>query len=83
MTPKEQIQRRYKTRAELGNAVNSFPYSVSKEVFDELFRKEDKIGSVGFHSDVYYIRALLEQKTGVVLPLGDVEKSLRGKNADS
>ena len=54
-----------------------FPYSVFNEVFDELFKKEDKVGSVGFHSDVYYVRALIEKRTGVVLPLWVVQKAMQ------
>jgi hypothetical protein len=77
MTPKQQLQKHYLTREELGNRVHMFPYSVFNEVFDELFKKEDKVGSVGFHSDVYYVRASIEKRTGVVLPLWVVQKAMQ------
>ena len=44
---------------------------------DELFKKEERIGSAGFHSDVYYIRALIEKREGVVLPLWVVHKAMK------
>jgi len=77
MTPSAFLKSRYKTRTELGNRVHQFPYSVFNEVMDEVFKKEDRVGSVGFHSDVYYIRALIEKREGVVLPLWVVHKAMK------
>jgi hypothetical protein len=71
------LKSRYKTRTELGNKVHQHPYSVFNEVMDELFKKEERVGSVGFHSDVYYIRALIEKREGVVLPLWVVHKAMK------
>jgi len=77
MTPSAFLKSRYKTRTELGNRVHQHPYSVFNAVMDELFKKEERIGSVGFHSDVYYIRALIEKREGVVLPLWVVQKAMK------
>ena len=77
MTPSAFLKSRYKTRTELGSSVQHYPYSVFNEVMDEVFKKEDRVGSVGFHSDVYYIRALIEKRTGVVLPLWVVQKAMK------
>jgi hypothetical protein len=77
MTPSTFLKSRYKTRTELGNRVHQLPYSVFSVVMDELFKKEERVGSVGFHSDVYYIRALIEKREGVVLPLWVVQKAMK------
>lgn len=77
MTPSAFLKSRYKTRTELGNDIHRYPYSVFNQVVDEVFKKEERIGSVGFHSDVYYIRALIEKREGVVLPLWVVHKAMK------
>lgn len=44
---------------------------------NEVFKKEERVGSVGFHSDVYYVRASIEKRLGVVLPLWVVQKAMK------
>lgn len=77
MTSSALLKRLYKTRTELGNNIHRFPYSVFNEVMNEVFKKEERVGSVGFHSDVYYVRASIEKRLGVVLPLWVVQKAMK------
>lgn len=54
--------------------LHSPPYSYYDKVMRDLFKHKDvKI----IHSDVYYVRAALEKRTGLVHSLPAVEKAMR------
>ena len=42
-----------------------------------MFLKQERCSSVGFHSDVYYVRAAMEKKSGLLFPLSLVEKAMK------
>lgn len=65
------------TRAQLKDSVNVKPYSFYAEAMEEVFRLQEEVNTVGFHSDVYYVKAALEKHTGYVFPLPVVEKAMR------
>ena len=76
----------FQTRQQLGNKIHQHPYSAYAEAMREVFLKEEKCSSVGFHSDVYYVRSALEKRTGFVIPLFLIEAAMKKegwKNADS
>ena len=57
---------------------NTYPYSMFNLASLALHRGyADKLHL--FHSDVYYVRAALEKKTGYVFPLDDVETAMRAE----
>ena len=57
---------------------NTYPYSVFTQASLALHRGYvDKMHL--FHSDVYYVRAALEKKTGFVFPLDKVEDAMRAE----
>lgn len=70
------MSKRYYTREELGNKANLPPYSYLSDA-------HMKMGSGGisratfFHSDVYFVRAALEKRTGLLFPLPDVAKAMK------
>lgn len=56
------------------NLLHSPPYSYYDKVMQDLSKNKDvKI----IHSDVYYVRAALEKRTGLVYSLPVVEKLMR------
>jgi hypothetical protein len=56
--------------------IDSVPYSVASDVFKALHRNQ--LDSLHIpHSDVYYVRAALEKRTGYYFPLDVVEKAMR------
>jgi hypothetical protein len=76
----------FQTRQQLGNKMFQSPHSAYAEAMKEVFLKEHKCSSVGFHSDVYYVRAALEKKTGFVIPLFLIEAAMKKegwKNANA
>lgn len=66
-----------RTREELirENRLHSSPYSYYDKVMSAIFKDKD-IPKL-FHSDVYYVRAALEKRTGLVFSLPMVEKVMR------
>lgn len=67
----------YKTRRELeaGGEIRHPPYSyLSQAYYALLNNKTDE--SAFFHSDVFYVRAALEKRTGLVFPLDEVEDAM-------
>jgi hypothetical protein len=68
---------RFKTRAELGELVNSPPHSYASNVLKEISKHREEVKTVGFHSDVYYVRAALEKHTGLLIPLPAVDAAMR------
>jgi hypothetical protein len=67
----------FQTRQQLGSKIHQHPHSAYAEAMKEVFLKEHKCSSVGFHSDVYYVRAALEKKTGFVIPLFLIEAAMK------
>lgn len=67
----------FQTRQQLGNKIYQSPHSAYAEAMKEVFLKEEKCSSVGFHSDVYYVRSALEKKTGFVIPLPLIEAAMQ------
>jgi hypothetical protein len=65
------------TRQQLQNKVDAQPYSFYAEAMEEVFRLQEEVNTVGFHSDVYYVKAALEKHTGYVFPLPVVEAAMR------
>lgn len=70
---------RYKTREQLGEQVNSVPYSYYNKSMIKLCKDGLQASTVGFHSDVYYVRAALEKHTGLLFPLPKVEAAMRAE----
>lgn len=66
-----------KTRQQLGEKATLPPYSVFSFVMNEVANKKEDVKNVGFHSDVYYVRAALEAKSGYLFPLFVVEQVMR------
>lgn len=66
-----------KTRQQLGERATLPPYSYFSVVMTEVANKHEDVKNVGFHSDVYYVRAALEARTGFLLSLPDVEQAMR------
>ena len=68
-----------KTRDQLSKEgkINNPPYSYYKVVMDSIAK--DKEGIKMFHSDVYYVRAALEARTGYVFPLPSVERAMKAE----
>jgi len=67
----------FQTREQLGDKVNIKPYSFYAEAMEEVFRLQEEVNTVGFHSDVYYVKAAIEKHTGYVVPRPVVEKAMR------
>jgi hypothetical protein len=67
----------FKTRAEIGAKVNTPPHSYYSVAMKEIFKHREEVKTVGFHSDVYYVRAALEKHTGLLIPLPAVDKAMR------
>lgn len=67
------------TREQLKDKVHVFPYSVYADSMREVFRLGEDVDTVGFHSDVFYVKAALEKHTGYVFPLPLVEKAMRAE----
>lgn len=67
----------FQTRQQLGSRVYAPPHSVYGEAMKEVFFKQEKSSSVGFHSDVYYVRAAMEKRCGLLFPLSLVEKAMK------
>lgn len=68
---------RFKTRKELGELVNSPPHSYYAVAMKQVFKEKEEVKTVGYHSDVYYVRAALERHTGLLIPLPAVDKAMR------
>lgn len=68
-----------KTREQLSKEgkLNSPPYSYYKVVMDAIAK--DKESFKMFHSDVYYVRAALEARTGWMFSLPSVEKAMKAE----
>ena len=68
-----------KTREQLTKEgkINSPPYSYYKAVMDGIAKDKDSVKM--FHSDVYYVRAALESRTGYVFPLPAVERAMKAE----
>ena len=66
-----------KTRQELRESGELYrpPYSLLGSAYKSLASGKTNIKTP--HSDVYYVRAALEKRLGVVLPLGRVENLMR------
>ena len=76
----------FQTRQQLGSKIHQHPHSAYAEAMKEVFLKEHKYSSLGFHSDVYYVRAALEKKTDFVIPLFLIEAAMKKegwKNANA
>lgn len=67
----------FQTREQLQHKLHKWPHSVYSEAMKEVFKKEEKCSSVGFHSDVYYVRAAMEKRTGLMFPLFLVERAMK------
>lgn len=68
----------FQTRQQLAHKIYRKPHSVYSEAMAEVFLKQEKCSSVGFHSDVYYVRAIMEKKSGGLLfPLFLVERAMK------
>jgi len=71
-------QKIFRTRKEVEQTGEAFvfPYSVVSEAYKLLHEgKETKIHLP--HSDVYFVRAALESKSGYFFPLNVVEEAMR------
>jgi c-di-GMP-binding flagellar brake protein YcgR len=71
-------QKIFRTRKEVEKTGEAFvfPYSVVSEAYKLLHEgKETKIHLP--HSDVYFVRAALESKSGYFFPLNVVEEAMR------
>jgi len=67
----------FKTREQLSARVNDPPHSYYSIAMKEIFKHREEVKTVGFHSDVYYVRAALEKHTGFLIPLPLVDKAMR------
>jgi hypothetical protein len=70
----------FHTRQQLEDAGlnNTYPYSMFTQASLALHRGYvDKLHL--FHSDVYYVRAAMEKRTGYVFPLDKVEEAMRAE----
>jgi len=67
----------YKSRKELieSGEINHPPYSYFSQIFESFHNKDKNVRM--FHSSVYYVRAALEKRTGVVYPLPYIEKIMK------
>lgn len=68
------------TRQQLEDAglIATYPYSMFTQASLALHRGYvDKLHL--FHSDVYYVRAAMEKRTGYVFPLDKVEEAMRAE----
>lgn len=72
--PKQQM---FQTRQQLGSKIYATPHSVYGEAMKEVFLKQERCSSVGFHSDVFYVRAAMEKRCGLLFPLSLVEKAMK------
>jgi hypothetical protein len=70
-------QQMFQTRQQLGSKIYATPHSVYGEAMKEVFLKQERCSSVGFHSDVFYVRAAMEKKSGLLFPLSLVEKAMK------
>ena len=68
-----------KTRDQLTREgkINSPPYSYYKAVMDSIAKDKENVKM--FHSDVYYVRAAMEARTGYVFSLPAVEKAMKAE----
>lgn len=67
----------FQTREQLQHKLHKWPHSVYADAMKEVFQKEERCSSVGFHSDVFYVRAALEKHTGYLFPLFLVERAMK------
>jgi hypothetical protein len=67
----------FQTREQLQHKIYKKPHSVYSEAMNEIFRREEKCSSVGYHSDVYYVRAAMEKRCGLLFPLFLVEAAMK------
>jgi len=74
---KECVVARFKTRKELGALVNSPPHSYYAVAMKQVFKDKEEVKTIGYHSDVYYVRAALERHTGLLIPLPAIDKAMR------
>ena len=67
-----------KTRQELKQTGELYrpPYSLLGQAYRAMASGKTNINTL-LHSDIYYVRAALEKRLGVVLPLGRVEALMR------
>ena len=61
------------SRQQLGQRVHHYPYSAYHKAILSVFDKGVSAKNVGFHSDVYFVRAALEKQFNIVFPLQYVE----------
>ena len=68
-----------KTREQLikEGKLNSPPYFYYQSVMDAIAKDRDAFRI--FHSDVYYVRAALEARTGYMFSLPSVEKAMKAE----
>lgn len=58
--------------------LNVAPYSVASDVLIAVYK--DNLSNVHIpHSDVYFVRAALEKRTGYLFPLDAVEKAMKAE----
>ena len=67
----------FKTRNQLGDRIYSPPHSYYSSNMKQIFKEDENVKTIGFHSDVYYVRAALEKKYGVMIPLPLVDSAMR------
>lgn len=70
---------RFKTRKELGELVNSPPHSYYSVAMKQIFKDKEEVKTVGYHSDVYFVRSALEKHTGFLIPLPAVDAAMRAE----
>lgn len=76
--PSEVLSSLFKTRQQLieEKAIDSYPYSVVNDIYKALHHGVmDNIHIP--HSDVYFVRAAIEKRSGVVVPLDVVEQAMK------
>jgi hypothetical protein len=71
---------KFYTREELSKTgrIDNAPYSFLNKAFVDLFKGNVEKATL-FHSDVIYVRAALEKRTGYVFPLPRVEAAMRAE----
>lgn len=70
---------KFQTRKEVGERVNSPPHSYYAVAMKDVFKYKEEVKTVGYHSDVYYVRAALEKHTGLLIPLPAVDAAMRAE----
>lgn len=74
------MKQQFYTREQLTKAgrIDNAPYSFLNKALIDLFKGNVEKATL-FHSDVIYVRAALEKRTGYVFPLPMVESAMKAE----